>query len=197
VIPKVMALGDSHCRFFAGLEPEIVTYHFGPALAWSLASPVSRTEARARARLALGDLPPETWALFCFGEIDIRCHMFKPNYFGPDVCAERYLNGIIAMRPLHSRLAIWAPTATQPWNMPDDADYPTVGTEMQRNAATAEFTECLRRECAVLQIPVISILDLMVDERHMTRPETLADGRHAHSSLRHEALVRLRAALAL
>lgn len=190
----VLAIGDSHCRFWGGLAPEILTYHVGPALAWSLASDESTTGARRRVLAALGILAPETWALLCFGEIDLRCHVLKHG--GPVECALRYLDFVREAKRRHARIALWAPTATQPLGVPDDEAYPCVGTEAQRNAATQTFGECLRSTGLAHGVPVISILDLMLD-RWNTKPETLSDGRHASLALRPAAMARLRLALSL
>ncbi len=189
----VLAIGDSHCRFWAPLAPEVLTYHVGPALAWSLASEGSRTLGRAKVLAAIRWLAPQTWALLCFGEIDIRCHVLANGKAGPSECADRYLDFVREAMALHERIAIWAPTATQPTSMPDDELYPSVGTEIERNRATLAFTERLRGRASA---PVISILDCMVD-RGLTKPETLADGRHASQSLRPIAAQRLRAALGI
>lgn len=187
-----MVIGDSHCRLFAGLAPGIVIYHVGPALAWSLGDDASTTGGGRRVSAALRGLPREAWALMSFGEIDMRCHVLAHG--GPLPCAERYLAFVREARALHDKIALWAPPATQPASVLSDEAYPAVGTVAERNAATAEFAAALSRS----EFPVVSLLDLMIEERGGTRRETLdADGRHVSPSLLPEALNRIASRLIL
>jgi len=196
---RLVAIGDSHCRFWSGHDavhapdriPGIVTCHVGPGLAWNLIEPAAQTRAGRSVLRVLRDLAAQDyrgWVLLCFGEIDLRAHVLRHAADGglrPGVerLIERYLAFVAAARRIHPRIALWGPGASQPAGTPDNPDFPAVGSETERNAATMLFTALLEERGRGLGVPVLSLLPLLVDEHGRTRRELLFDGCHIGQSL--------------
>jgi lysophospholipase L1-like esterase len=196
---RLVAIGDSHCRFWSGHDsvhapdrlPGIVTCHVGPGLAWNLIEPAAQTRAGRSVLRALRDLAAQDyagWVLLCFGEIDLRAHVLKHAADGDlrarvERLVERYLAFVANARHIHPRIALWGPGASQPADMPDNPDFPAIGSEAERNAATVLFTALLEERGDRAGVPVLSLLPLLLDEQGRTRRELLFDGYHIGQAL--------------
>ncbi len=193
----LVAVGDSHAKFWSGRDavfepdrlPGILTRHVGPALAWTLIEPRSKTRGGAATRAVLRDLRAQRfggWVLLCFGEIDLRAHVLKE---AGDLAANlaalaaRYLAFVREAQRIHPRIALWGPGASQPEGSADNPQFPAVGSEAERNAATRLFTQILTEAAREPGVPVLSLFPLLVDEHGRSRREFLYDGCHLSQRL--------------
>lgn len=200
---RLVAIGDSHCRFWSGNAsmtapdriPGVVTCHVGPGLAWNLIERTARTRSGQSVRRVLRDLAAQSyggWVLLCFGEIDLRVHVLKhvaENGRRPSVerLVDRYIAFVVEARRICPRIALWGPGASQPTGIPDNPDFPAIGSEKERNAATLMLTRLLEERARRIDVPVLSLLPLLLDEHGCTRRELLYDGCHISQSLMPQA----------
>ncbi len=193
----LVAIGDSHCRFWSGNDgvfeadriPGIVTCHIGPALAWNLIERTSRTRSGLAVRRALRDLAAQNydgWVLLCFGEIDLRAHVLKhEGELRANLArlVERYVEFVAGAKRIHRKIALWGPGASPPEGSAENPEFPAIGSEAERNTATAIFTALLTERARDVGAPVLSLLPLLVDEHGRSRRELLYDGCHVSQKL--------------
>lgn len=200
---RLVAIGDSHCKFWSGNDgvfepdriPGVVTCHVGPGLAWNLVERSAQSRSGRNVRRVLRDLAAQSyrgWAMLCFGEIDLRAHVLKhaaENGLGPALAqlADRYIAFVVAARRIYPRLALWGPGASQPAGVLENPELPVIGSENERNVATAMFTALLEQRARPIGVPVLSLLPLLLDDHGLTRRELLYDGCHISQVLMPQA----------
>ena len=118
------------------------------------------------------------------GEIDIRAHVFKEAEIQArpweEICNDIIANYMEFLKDLKARgykTFCWGPIASMPDNTSEeeelkalaaegifDQELISVGSEVQRNTATAYFSKRLEEECEKCGIVFMSIFDQMVDK---------------------------------
>ncbi len=140
----------------------------------------------------------------CLGEIDIRAHVFKEKDLQKrsweDICDNiiaNYMDFLIELKSRGFRVYCWGPIASMPDNTSEeeelkalaaeglfDQELISIGSESERNTATAYFTQKLSDECANSGITFMSIFDQMVDTNMKTDVTFLADDKcHLNSEI--------------
>jgi lysophospholipase L1-like esterase len=214
----VYVIGDSHVCALSGRNvihdsfpidlgdgiPWIRSIRLGAVLAYNLVSLDTRNQGRQRLFTVLRILPPGANVLLCFGEIDCRAHLLKqaekqarPLVAIVRECVRRYARVIREVQSLDFRVGVLAPFASS-WDRVDPSiDFPYVGTCQERNAVTRLFTSSLTEQCAKLTVPVISILDDLVDKNGQSNRKYFLDGCHLSTRALPLLLPRIRTAFKL
>lgn len=170
----IHAIGDSHVSFMRGIDglcpsypphisarlPWIKPYRVGPYLAYNLKS-------KQVIPTLVQTIPKKDIILYHFGEIDCRCHIIpqaknqgRTLFDMVNECVTQYADTIknlvklyghktLVLGPVPSRLI-----GTHP-------EFPTVGTQLERNTVTKMFTEALVRS-AGNSFRVLSLFDALV-----------------------------------
>ncbi len=191
----VICVGDSHASFFSGahsfqfvwpepspqLLPHVSGYYIASALAYSLNRRGSSEQGIEKLEnfLRSKSLVKGSTLMLSFGEIDLRNHVLnQAGEQGRPVesivadCVEAYRHAVETTQAAGFRTMIWAPPASRADEGPYPHMFPTVGTEVERNAATRSFIAALRETMIPLGVPVISIFDEMIG------PDLRSDGRY-------------------
>lgn len=163
--PKVIhCIGDSHVSLFSGkdeivpvwnephedLLPQFRTYRLGAMLAYNLAT--EGHEGRDKLFTCVKATSKTAKVLLCFGEIDCRAHIVKQAQAQDKSIVE--IAGLVAYRYFTVVKEIAALRQTIVWgSTPQSAaihssnKFPTVGTQEERNEATAAFNAILHAHC--------------------------------------------------
>ncbi|MDR4305125.1 hypothetical protein IHQ68_00590 [Chelatococcus sambhunathii] len=161
---RLLVVGDSHAQFWTGQEmlsavdllPGVKTHRIGPQLAFNLSNTDEPSGGGAKV-LYLLDKMDERYGLpefimFCFGEIDIRTHIVRraarsgiPLDQAVKIVVDRYLVFLRVAQRYDRRILVWGPPAAQWDGARIDPNYPTAGTEQERNLATILFYHFLRQ----------------------------------------------------
>lgn len=201
--PRYFVMGDSHALFFAGAEQVLDThtvfgpthegvrvFHMGSGLATSLAKAGGRNLSREKISKALPEVrecgnPP---ILFVFGEMDCRFHIRQRAQLAhqdtttgwatsAQATALRYISFIMELKLNGFKPFIYAPIASTP-RPADEHRYLTIGSTMERNWITIQFTGMLRELCRARGVEVISLVDQLVDEKLNTKADFSTDDVH-------------------
>jgi len=194
--------GDSHVNFFSGnehmdMEPMInginlcrsvndlpfTVIHMGPALAYTCNKLDSFTNFHNKAEFLIKDfIVPGSRIITSLGEIDIRVHVLeqaqKQNRKVEDIIEGILGEYVIFLRSLKKRgydVFCWGPIASQKDDSPQDPMFPRVGSEIDRNKATAYFNDCMRELCEKEGIGFMSVFDKMITADYETKSEYLSD----------------------
>lgn len=206
----IIVLGDSHVNFFSGNEQinyvpighginicppytnlPFTALHLGPCLAYNCNRPDSSTRFRLKMDYLCQDfIQPGAILVCCLGEIDLRVHVFRQTTlqntgYQPiiDSILQQYIIFLQGLQQAGYRVFCWGPIATQKDTCPIDSHFPRVGTESERNQATAYFNQQLSALCMEHDIGFLSIFDSMVTPQWETIDSYLSDD-HCHLSQR-------------
>lgn len=202
----IVVIGDSHVNFFSGNEnltfspigkdmdvcPNITTnpftiIHLGPCLAYHCNHPDTSTHFQEKVNyLCENFLKPNAHILFSLGEIDLRVHVFQQVTAQNrtyqeiiDTILSEYVTFLVSLQNKGYSVACWGPIASQSENCPVNPAFPRVGTEVERNQATAYFNQQLSIYCQQHQIPFLSIFEQMITDDFHTKEEYLSAD-HCH-----------------
>ena len=194
---KYFFIGDSHTRFAAGLDEQhanhflamdisrikdyswqIEAAHIGPSIAFSLNRYKTRSRTMEKVDHIFNEkiIPAGAMAVFSFGEIDLRAHVYRLVDAEVGVeemvgrVAANYRDFLIDMKQRGHALGVWAAIA----QCPDDRiirRYPVFGTELERNQATRLFNARMKEICRDLGVSFFSVFDDLVDQDGKTRFE--------------------------
>ncbi len=192
---KIYVLGDSHTNFWSGSEqvlfirfkngiekgldliPFFETYHLGPALAFNLNNPHSKTRASQKIDFLIktGYIPEKSTIMMCFGEIDCRAHILKQadiqNKKPEIIVHETVFNYIEYSKALQAKgfkIICWGATATLKDNTTQHPEFPRCKDEITRNEITRIFNEHLEKQCLDNNIVYCSIFNDLVDSNNQT-----------------------------
>lgn len=170
-IPKnIIIIGESHATFnFANMDNV------------NIKSIGSYTMHRVgRDQLEFKDLTnPGCIAVFCFGEIDVRMHIYKQVQLGRnedeiiDTLTINYIKTIVKQKEngvIPVIMSITPPNSTEPNPM-------AVGENKHRSRYCYKMNESLRKLCAENSIDFLDVYDKYKDENGLLRTE-LSDGNY-------------------
>lgn len=193
---NIICIGDSHVSFFSGYNKVLPIYpcrgknkniffepyRIGSVLAYNLIQLNTTELGREKIFELLENIPKKSVLLFCFGEIDIRCHLIRqsnkqerPLSGVVQDCIDRYLIFINEVRLLDFKVIVFGAIPTS-YNY--DPEYPFFGTMQQRNECTLIFNNLLRQNCEDLKINYISINKYLVNKNGLTKSEYFFDSLH-------------------
>lgn len=201
-----IVLGDSHVNYFSGNEElsfkpigrfidtcdqvnelPLTCLHLGANLAYTSDESESSEGFKEKLDYLFENFITEEAAIIaCFGEIDIRAHVFKEterqNRSYRDIVddiLDHYERFLTSLKSRGYRVACWGPIASQKDKVPVTAKFPRFGSEIDRNKATEYFNNSLGNWCNSQNIPFMSMYYEMVTDNYETKEEYLSsDGVH-------------------
>ena len=198
----IYIIGDSHANFFSGSDkvqrtwpypclyklPYFESYRLGPVIAYNLCQLKTKTRGREKVLEILRNrVPKKSIVLLCFGEIDCRAHLLKeaerqnkPIIEIVQRCVNRYFSVVLEIRALGYFPSVWnvLPTTSRTDLNPKSYEFPTYGSQKQRNHVTELFNRAIGTLCKAENIPFISIYDKLVDHDGNAIPKYFSDGVH-------------------
>lgn len=170
--------------------PNITDYkftclHLGPCLAYNCMKEDSKYNFFKKYNyLCDSFIKPGAKVCVALGEIDIRAHVFKEvetqGRTYEEICDDIIANYMELLKDIQSKgfkAFCWGPIASMPDNTSEedelkalaaeglfDQELISVGSEVQRNSATAYFNKRLEEECGKCGVVFMSIFDQMVDK---------------------------------
>lgn len=163
----IHTVGDSHSKF--GWK-NVVCHHIGPILCYSFGK-----ENLARCDISKFNLKNDDTIIFCFGEIDCRCHIHKhvnknnsykniidsliENYF--DAIDKNIKNLNVTLKNICVYNVV---PPIQKKNTAEDKKFPFLGTDEERKIYTLYFNKQLKIKCAKKQYIFFDIYDKYTDE---------------------------------
>jgi lysophospholipase L1-like esterase len=162
---RIYCFGDSHSMFFNNFDFCEAVY-LGPQLAYTLLNRVD-TIAEILKERDLNNEVKKKWVLFCFGEIDVRVHLFKRG--NVKECADLYIDAVEKIRNRGYQCVVFGTVGSSMIEQRDE--YPTVGTCAERNRIAREFNKYVKMYCGIEKISYFDVLDTLVDEDGLTNEE--------------------------
>lgn len=215
----IHCIGDSHAGFFTGRDsifpdnsearplPFFKVYHLGPVLAYNL--PESGTTSGGREKLFSlleEEISPGGWVMTVFGEIDCRAHLLRqaekqarPIREIAAECAERYFGVVKEIRQQGFRVIVYNAIPSLPekssWAEGKEDEFPTYGTQAERNEAICHFNDALRQLCDSESVHFLENYDRLVDDAGKPRREYFMDKIHLAQTAMPLTLARLQTLL--
>ncbi|MEO0794591.1 MAG: SGNH/GDSL hydrolase family protein [Verrucomicrobiota bacterium] len=217
--PVIHCIGDSHAGFFTGRNsiypdnsvarplPFFKVFHLGPVLAYNLPESGTTTGGREKLfSLLEEEVPAGSWVMPVFGEIDCRAHLLRqaekqerPVADLAAECAERYFGVVQEIQAKGFSIVVYNSIPSLPekstWAEGKEDDFPTYGSQADRNAAIQAFNQNLGELCAANGIPFLSTYDCFVDESGRPKREFYMDKIHLGQSAMLQTLERLQVVL--
>ena len=161
------------------------TLHLGPCLAYSVCRDKSSTLTKEKLLFLFEKeiIPRGARVLFSFGEIDIRVHVIKQaikqQKSVSEICEEiisGFLNQLLEFRSKYDiKVYCWAPPPSQNESLSFNKEFPTYGTEIERNKVTLIFEEILAEKCEEFSFTFLSITKMLIDEEYRTKKNFISD----------------------
>lgn len=159
----IHTIGDSHSEFGWNITP--VTIHYvGPKLCFSI--------GRDGINITRFGIQNGDTVIFCFGEIDCRCHIHK--HITCDNSYESIISSIVDNYFEKIRVACTSFTSVrvavynvvppvQRHNTVENPDYPYLGTDEERKQYVLTFNRKLREKCSEYGYTFFDVYDKYID----------------------------------
>ena len=180
---SIHTFGDSHsCNGWGGCD-NIKTHHLGPILCYSFGK-----EKLNRCDIRKFNIKDGDTVIFCFGEIDCRCHIYK--YITKDksykiIIDEIIHNYIDAIKinlknckvKLKNVCIYNIPPTPKKHTIPDQnrAKFPLLGTDEERKSYGVYFNNCLKNICEENNWVFFDVYNFYIDNHGYLNKE-LSDG---------------------
>jgi len=176
----IHTIGDSHSNFgWTGAGVEI--HHIGALLCHSFGKqPLDRCDIRNF------NIKDDDTIIFCMGEIDCRCHVYK--YVGEYMTYQDVINCIVvnymeaiklnlntSLLKLKNVCVYNVVPPIQKFNTFENREYPFLGTDDERKAYVTYFNYKLNQECIKNSFIFFDIYDKYSDSNGFLRKD-LSDG---------------------
>ena len=144
---------------------------------------------------------PGDVVLFCFGEIDVRCHVKNLMNFGrsmdtvlKDMMVDRYVAKLVSLRSVfpNARLAVMSvvPPAYRE-SCVDNKEVPFSGTDEERSSYTARLNELLKTACGLNGLEYLDSYSLYKDDKGMLPIDMMRNTHIGNTKKLNEHLVQL------
>jgi hypothetical protein len=162
---NIHTIGDSHSKF--GWDGISIVHHLGPILAYSFGKNPCRLDIKSL-RIRDGDT-----IIFCFGEIDCRCHVNKfitdKKSFEMiiDNIVENYVDAIITCTRDLMNCKICVYNIVPPVKKTETKEnplYPFIGSDAERKTYVEYFNMRLREVCRCKNIYFIDVYEKYCDD---------------------------------
>lgn len=182
---SIHTIGDSHS--YSGWDRnQIINHHLGPILCYSFGN-----EKLSRCDIQNYNMNDDDTIIFCFGEIDCRCHIHKhitdkisytdiidkivTNYF------EAIQLNIITSKIKFKNICVYnVVPPIQIYNTLENREYPFLGTDIERQQYVLYFNKKLKEKCIEYNYIFFDIYDKYIDQNGFLRKD-LSDN-HVHIS---------------
>uniref|UniRef100_A0A6C0AS48 SGNH hydrolase-type esterase domain-containing protein n=1 Tax=viral metagenome TaxID=1070528 RepID=A0A6C0AS48_9ZZZZ len=175
---SIHTIGDSHSsNGWTG----ITQHHLGAVLCYSFGK-----EKLNRCDIRNFDISDGDTIIFCFGEIDCRCHIHK--HITDTTTYQDIINNIvnsyfdaIELNILTSQIKVKnicvynVVPPIQRYNVWENPEYPYLGTDEERKKYVLYFNEKIKEKCIEKKYVFFDIYDKYVDENGFLRKD-LSDG---------------------
>ena len=175
---SIHTIGDSHSGYgWSG----IIQHHLGPILCYSFAR-----EKLKRCDIRNFNIKNGDTLVFCFGEIDCRCHIHKyitktiTYQYIIESIVENYFKAIeLNISVLESKLknicVYNVVPPIQKYNTIENPEYPYLGTDQERKNYVLYFNKKLKEKCIEKKYIFFDIYNNYIDKNGYLRKD-LSDG---------------------
>ena len=172
----IHTFGDSHSYFGWNNVPNIVTHHLGPKLCFSI--------GRDGINISNYGVKENDIVVFCFGEIDCRCHIHKHINNDTtykqiiDEIVDKYFFQINMNMSLYKNITMCVYNVVPPiekHNTGENKDFPYLGTDEERKSYVLYFNEKLKEKCKENNYIFFNVYDKYIDSNGFLS-KTLGDG---------------------
>jgi hypothetical protein len=167
-IPTIYTIGDSHCWHGWLKVPGVITKTSGPMLMHS----IGLSNA-----IIINDIPKDSLVIFCWGEIDCRCHVHKyqPWEETIDTLVKNYLNILRLNAKVNKNIAIFnvVPPPRRK-NAHENASFPFLGSDDER----LSYVKYMNNKLSESEFIFIDVYDKYCDSEGFMNMK-LSDG-HVH-----------------
>lgn len=163
--PTIHTFGDSHS--YSGWNKKISMHHLGPILCYSFGKEKLKRCYIKKYNVKKGDI-----VIFCMGEIDCRCHIYKhitknityKNII--DNIIENYIEAILLnTENMDLKVCIYnVVPPIQKYNTPENPEYPYLGSDDERKKYVLYFNKILKQKCILHNFIFFDIYDKYADE---------------------------------
>jgi hypothetical protein len=176
---NIHTFGDSHSRFGFRDNPLIHTYDISSSLCYSFGR-----DKFGRLNIMNYNVQENDIVIFCFGEIDCRCHLHK--YITNDISYTNIIDEIIdnyfiainlnvnQFNKLHVCVYNVVPPVEK-YNTHENTEYPYLGTDNDRQNYVLYFNKKLKEKCFQHKYIFFDIYDKYIDKKGFLSKE-LSDG---------------------
>jgi hypothetical protein len=171
-------VGDSHS--YSGWPQETIIHHLGPALCYSFGKEILNKCDIRNFDLKEGDI-----LVFCFGEIDCRCHVHKhindhTSYESIiDEIIDNYINAInVNLITSQTKIKVCVYNVVPPskkFGTAENFEFPFLGTDEERKTYVLYFNKALKSKCEENGFIFFDIYDNYLDEEGFLRKD-MSDG---------------------
>ena len=175
----IHTIGDSHSlNGWSG----VIIHHIGPVLCYSIGKEIlNRFDLRHSTDIKDGDT-----IIFCFGEIDCRCHIHKhitETTTYQDIInnvVDKYfeaieLNVSLSQIKFKNICVYNVVPPIQKYNTSENPDFPFLGTDEERKQYVLYFNEKIKEKCIEKEYIFFDIYNNYIDENGYLRKD-LSDG---------------------
>jgi len=163
----VHTFGDSHSNAGWNRLPDVRRHNLGPVLCYSIGLKDELLDLHNYG-VTDGDV-----VIFCFGEIDCRCHVQK--HISEDRSHEKVIDELVDnyLRAIQRKTTSFPGVTVCVYNVPpavrkemtwQHPQYPYLGTDEERRTYVEYFNACLRQRCPAFGYIFFDIYDQCVDE---------------------------------
>jgi len=176
---NIHTFGDSHSRFGFRDNPLIHTYDIASSLCYSFGR-----DKFGRLNIMNYNVQENDIVIFCFGEIDCRCHINK--YITNDISYTNIIDEIIdnyfiainlnvnQFNKLHVCVYNVVPPVEK-YNTHENTEYPYLGTDNDRQNYVLYFNKKLKEKCIQHKYIFFDIYDKYIDKKGFLSKK-LSDG---------------------
>jgi len=166
----IHTFGDSHCYFgwtdiIHPINYNIHIHHLGPKLCYSL--------GRDEININNYGVEENDIVVFCFGEIDCRCHIHK--YINNDKTHKQIIDEIIDSyfiqinknTSLYKKITMCVYNVVPPiekHNTYENSEFPYLGTDQERKNYVLYFNERLKEKCTENNYIFFDVYDKYIDD---------------------------------
>jgi len=167
---SIHTIGDSHSGYGWYGWTQIIQHHLGPVLCYSFGK-----EKLNRCDIRGFNIKDGDTIIFCFGEIDCRCHIHKhitetttyqsiinniiDNYF-----EAIELNVFISQIKLKNVCVYNVVPPIQKYNISENSEYPHLGTDEERKQYILYFNKKIKEKCVEKKYIFFDVYDKYTDE---------------------------------
>ena len=209
---KIYCIGDSHVSVFLGKDSLAPIYpaksnslfnffevvRIGPITAYNIGNTNSTTKAKEKIdSLLKAEVPEGSTLIFSAGEIDIRVHLLKQaslqnktSYEISSEILEKYMSVLRGYANMGFIIIVLSPPPST-YILEDLSEYPTYGTEKERNIATKIFNENLKIQSQKNEFKFIDIFNEYIDSDNLTKRSCLWDGIHPSTYVLRDIIIQL------